>query len=310
MALLRQSASGESTVLEADHLVGRSQRAALRLDSPFVSAQHATIRWVGGAWEVRDLGSRNGTIVNDTPLKPGQAIALAPGSRIAFGHADQSWELVDDSPPRPMVVPLDGDFAPLFLDGDMLALPTHDHPAATVLRGSDGAWRLEHDDEAVTLTNHQVFDVAGKGFRFSCPEALLQTSTVDWHDAAGFDLAQLRLRFRVSREEEFVELHVEGGREPVTLGSRGHNYILLMLARARLDDIGAKQPESSCGWMYQDFLIEALRASSERLNIDIFRIRRQFATIGWISDAANIVERRPRNKQIRIGVASLTIENI
>jgi hypothetical protein len=310
MALLRQPVSGASTVLEADHLVGRSPRAALRLDSPFVSAQHATIRWVGGAWEVRDLGSRNGTFVNDAPLKAGQALVLGRGSRISFGHMEQTWELVDDTGPRAMVVPLDGEFDPLFLDGDILALPSQDHPAATILRGSDGAWRLEHDDEAVALTHHQVFDVAGRSFRFSCPEALMQTSTVDWLDAAGFELARLALLFRVSREEEFVELHVQGGREPVQLGSRGHNYILLLLARARMDDTKNKLPQSSCGWMYQDILIEALRVPSERLNIDIFRIRRQFASIGWISDAASIVERRPRNKQLRIGVASLTIEKL
>jgi hypothetical protein len=84
----------------------------------------------------------------------------------------------------------------------------------------------------------------------------------------------------------------------------------LLLARARLEDTESRLPESSCGWMDQDAVIEALRVSSERLNIDIFRIRRQFASLGWIADPASIVERRPRNKQLRIGAGRLTIEHI
>jgi hypothetical protein len=310
MALLRQTVSGASTVLEAEHLVGRSQRAALRLDCPYVSGQHATLRWAGDSWELRDLGSRNGTSVNDAPVKAGHATRLIAGARISFGHAEQTWELVDAAPPRPMVVPLDGDFDPLFLDGDILALPSQDDPTTTVLRGVDGQWRLEHADEVVVLVNHQVFEVSGRSFRFSCPEPLSETSTVDMPDAQGLELGRLRLRFRVSRDEEFVDVHLDGGRDPVPLGSRGHNYVLLLLARARLDDVQAALTESSCGWVYQDVLIEALRVSPERLNIDIFRIRKQFAGIVWIPDAANIVERRPRTKQLRIGIASLSIENI
>ncbi len=310
MAQLRQTVSGAITVLETEHLVGRSQRAALQLESPYVSAQHATIRWVSNGWELRDLGSRNGTFVDDAPVKPGQPFGLARGARISFGHVEQTWELVDAGAPRPMVVPLERDAEPLFLEGDILALPSQDDPKATVLRGGDGAWRLERDDEVVALSAHHLFEVSGRRFRFSCPEVLSETSTVDWHDASGIVLSHLGLRFRVSRDEEFVEVLVEGGRDPVHLGSRGHNYLLLLLARARLEDAAQNLPESSCGWMYQDDLIQALRVSSERLNIDIFRIRKQFSGIPWIPDATHVVERRPRTKQLRIRMATLTIDLI
>jgi hypothetical protein len=43
-----------------------------------------------------------------------------------------------------------------------------------------------------------------------------------------------------------------------------------------------------------------------QLNLDVFRLRRQFAALG-IVDAANIVERRPRTRQLRIGTARLQI---
>jgi hypothetical protein len=43
-----------------------------------------------------------------------------------------------------------------------------------------------------------------------------------------------------------------------------------------------------------------------QLNIDVHRIRKQFAEVG-VLDAANIVERRPRTRQLRIGTGRLSI---
>jgi hypothetical protein len=43
-----------------------------------------------------------------------------------------------------------------------------------------------------------------------------------------------------------------------------------------------------------------------RLNIDVFRIRQMFAGIGLL-DAANIVERRLRARQIRIGTGLISV---
>jgi hypothetical protein len=34
------------------------------LDDPRVSGRHACLRWTGGGWRLRDLGSKNGTTVN------------------------------------------------------------------------------------------------------------------------------------------------------------------------------------------------------------------------------------------------------
>ena len=46
-----------------------------------VSSIHASLRWQSHGWEVKDLGSRNGTFVNgekvtETVLKPGQVLRL------------------------------------------------------------------------------------------------------------------------------------------------------------------------------------------------------------------------------------------
>jgi hypothetical protein len=46
-----------------------------------------------------------------------------------------------------------------------------------------------------------------------------------------------------------------------------------------------------------------------QLNIDVFRIRKQFSLLGVI-DAASIVERRPGTHQLRIGTGAITITKL
>jgi hypothetical protein len=47
----------------------------------------------------------------------------------------------------------------------------------------------------------------------------------------------------------------------------------------------------------------------EQLNLDVFRIRKQFALAG-VRDAPSIIERRSGTGQLRIGVQRLSIERV
>ena len=58
--------------------------------------------------------------------------------------------------------------------------------------------------------------------------------------------------------------------------------------------------------MYQEDLLDALRVTATQLNIDVFRIRQHFARAG-LHDSLNVVERRPRTKQLRIGTGALEV---
>jgi pSer/pThr/pTyr-binding forkhead associated (FHA) protein len=128
MGSIRGVLSGKTRVLEPEHLVGRASSAAQRHTERYVSVQHALIRWTGQRWEVKDLGSRNGTFLNDARLKPGADYEFKLGTKIAFGKlVEEQWELIDDSPPKVMAVPLD-EGEPLMLDGDLIALPSNEDP--------------------------------------------------------------------------------------------------------------------------------------------------------------------------------------
>ncbi|HUA49815.1 MAG TPA: FHA domain-containing protein [Solirubrobacteraceae bacterium] len=62
----------------------------IRLDDPFASAHHARISREGHVVVIEDLGSTNGTYLNEQPLTGPQP--LHPGDRIRIGDCEFSFE--------------------------------------------------------------------------------------------------------------------------------------------------------------------------------------------------------------------------
>jgi hypothetical protein len=80
--------------LRAINLIGRAPDNNIILNDERVSAHHARISFTGGQWLLEDLGSRNGTFVNDHPLEGPLVIAL--DDRIQVGTA--VLELTENAP--------------------------------------------------------------------------------------------------------------------------------------------------------------------------------------------------------------------
>jgi predicted component of type VI protein secretion system len=66
-----------------EFLVGRGAECHLRPDSEWVSRQHCLLRVTGAGIAVRDLGSRNGTLVNGVRVLGERA--LAHGDQVQVG---------------------------------------------------------------------------------------------------------------------------------------------------------------------------------------------------------------------------------
>ena len=303
MGQIKESTTQLTRLLEADHVVGRAHSNALCINERYVSAQHAILRFNGDRWDLRDLGSRNGTYLDGTRIKPGEEYPVRIGSRVSFGKLEQVWEVVDDGAPLAMAVPLDGG-APLQVEGELLALPSSEDPRLTIYRDPDGAWVLEQPEAISPITNLQTFEVDGRVFRFSCPETNSKTSLME--SPFEVEVRHLALLFSVSLDEEHVALRATCGASTFELGTRAHNYLLLTLARRRVADVAEGLPETSCGWIYQEDFPHDPTMASPHLNLDVLRIRKQFAALGVV-DAANIIERRPRTRQLRIGVSRISI---
>lgn len=80
--------------------VGRHPEVDLRFDPASdraVSARHALIFYEDGSWFIRDLGSRNGTMVNDRPVT--EDYRLRNGDRITFGAKGPTVQLAVDGAP-------------------------------------------------------------------------------------------------------------------------------------------------------------------------------------------------------------------
>jgi pSer/pThr/pTyr-binding forkhead associated (FHA) protein len=58
-------------------------------DSEIVSRIHADIRVEGGIYYIEDVGSSNGTYINNAPLPMGNRHRLRAGDRIALGKGDR-----------------------------------------------------------------------------------------------------------------------------------------------------------------------------------------------------------------------------
>lgn len=77
-------------------VVGRADTSNLQIDSNRVSREHAVITWEGGRFQVRDLGSTNGTYLNGNrikqePLTHGDRLRIADIDLVvAFGECSKA----------------------------------------------------------------------------------------------------------------------------------------------------------------------------------------------------------------------------
>jgi hypothetical protein len=292
MATLREVGSDEAVPLAARVVIGRAPTATLRIGDSKVSGEHASLRWTGTSWEVRDLGSRNGTFVDGTRVAPGEGRALVAGSKLSFGDPAPRWELVDAGPPGAVARDLKSGRVVAAEDG-LLALPRKDTPEVVVFLDPSGRWRAEAGDERREVSDGDVIDAGGARFALALPAMVEGTATVE----AAATLDTVTLKFGVSRDEEHVQLTVVHRGKATPLEPREHGYVLLTLARRRLQD--AKLPPAEQGWVERDQLLRMLQLDANGLNVAIYRARGQLAAAG-IDNAVGIVE--VRRGQRRIGI--------
>jgi pSer/pThr/pTyr-binding forkhead associated (FHA) protein len=76
---------GTAIALQPRTTIGRAPDNVIVIGDPVVSAHHAAIALRGDGWWVEDLGSTNGTLINDRPLS-GPA-TVASGDEIQVGPA-------------------------------------------------------------------------------------------------------------------------------------------------------------------------------------------------------------------------------
>ena len=288
--------------LPARCLVGRSRSCDLVSRGRDVSSRHALLEWNGADWLVRDLGSRNGTSLDGRRLDVGAQAVVVAGARLVFGREDEAWVLDDAAPPRLMAVEVNADRQRI-AEGGYLVLPGPDAPEHAVYR-ADGAWVTEQQGSVRPVEDREILVLAdGVPWRLHLPDAEPGT----WQDdPSALALGRLRLQLAYSRDEEYVEAVARCGEQHLDLGARAHHYLLLLLARRRLADQAARMPEGEQGWIRQDELLEMLRTTDNHIYIMIHRARTALAGHG-VADAAGLVERRSKTRQLRLGLGQIEL---
>ena len=76
---------GRAYPVEIELTIGRHPDSTIVLDDGFCSSHHARVWQDAGRCWIEDLGSRNGTLVNDQALPPNEAVALQDRATLAFG---------------------------------------------------------------------------------------------------------------------------------------------------------------------------------------------------------------------------------
>ncbi len=225
-------------------------------------------------------------------LVPGEAWPLVAGARISFGAEEPVYLLLHPGAPGP--VARDPSGAPRASVDGLLALPAPEDPVALVYADHDGSFVLESGDERRRVDDGETVVVAGVGYVLSLPRPVEGTATAD----AGPTLDTVTLRFGVSRDEEHVAMSLLHRGKVTPMEPREHGYVLLTLARKRLEDRG--EPPSEQGWIDRDQLLRMLHLDANGLNVAIYRARGQLAAAG-LDGAAGIVE--VRRGQRRIGIS-------
>ena len=65
--------------------IGRSEVNDIRIKDTYISREHLMLRKLGHRVLVRDLGSKNGTFVNGSALRPGAEVEIREGGSVVIG---------------------------------------------------------------------------------------------------------------------------------------------------------------------------------------------------------------------------------
>jgi hypothetical protein len=313
VATLLSQASGASLRLVARTRVGRAKDNELLLDSPWVSALHSCLQWSEpGCWELRDLGSRNGTFINGSRLGEGERRVLRAGGSIAFGDPGSTWLLEDDGAPLAAARNIDTREW-IWAQHQMLSIGS-EQPQIQIYENAQGEWVGEFFGVPRPVTDGEEIVLGTQRFLLWLPRAYPPTSEGPGQAPIAELLRPIgasTLHFRVSADREHIELRVLRRGQVLLHSDRAFVAVLLQLAEARLADSRRSDiSEAEHGWVYTDDLVGAMAFSDAiRLNVEIHRARTEFGRAG-VPNAPTLIERRRSSGQLRLGTGAIHIEDL
>jgi pSer/pThr/pTyr-binding forkhead associated (FHA) protein len=84
LALLKEGETHSYRFTQTEVMLGRDPACDLNLEDRTISAQHARLSYHHGQWWVEDLGSTNGTFLNQEVVE--EPVVLTAGDELRFGQ--------------------------------------------------------------------------------------------------------------------------------------------------------------------------------------------------------------------------------
>lgn len=124
------NAGTEYELVDEVSIIGRAADATIVLDDQFASRHHAEIRRIDNAYQIHDLSSKNGILVNGRRLAPGSTNWLDDGNELQlastrFRFRDPSATMTAPSllAVGEVALRVDESTRQVFVDGNVLAPP-------------------------------------------------------------------------------------------------------------------------------------------------------------------------------------------
>lgn len=267
----------EQITLLIQHIFGRHPSSSHTiLHHADASRMHATILWDGESWLLQDSSS-NGTYVNGNPVLRGSMQKLRKGDKVHFASLNgDAWEMLDVSSPKSLLVPVTAGLETIELE-NIAILPNEELAEVTLYQSPNGHWVCESLSGISVLKTGDLVGCKGKTWRFIEARASEETTYLVSNDLP--TSPQVGIFFNVSQNEEHVSFKFKMGEHVYDLGKRNHHYLMLLLARKRLEDREKGESLTEQGWMDKDQLCKMLGLSESHINIMVYRFRKQVISL-------------------------------
>lgn len=299
---------------EGPILVGRAPSNDVVLSDDQVSWHHAAVWLESGAVHVRDMGSRNGTLLNGerirglVSMKEGDVVTLGLSTELRLrptGTVPEPISLLVEQVDAGIRIPMRSD---RFVIGSSTTadLRVHDAPdqVATVLVEPDGEVLLATEDSSLALRSGQIFEVAGHRLRVvEVPYTHAPTVEPD-HGRYPYALAVTLNGATGPEATVFDPRHDLSYR----VDAENRAVLLYLLARKLREDQEAGASLEDAGWATDEEVSVGVwgkggPSDSNNLHVLVYRLRKELKRAGfdpWF------IEKRRRALRVRLQDVTLT----
>ena len=301
MAKLTHTTQQQTLYLHNNHTLGRDACTNITaLNIPAASRSHAIIAWDGAHWMIKDI-SKNGTFINRLAIKPNTFYPLNVNDHIQFGDlSPNAWQVADLAPPVTCLAPLVNGLPVIQLFD--IEIISAGNTELMIYLDDRNHWQCDDGQTPRPLADGDRVGANGQFWAFLDARASTATQTFDVARSAD----DIIFHFSANSNEEHVTLKIDINNTTVDLGERNHHYLLLLLAKQRLEDTHKGLPDHDQGWVNKDVLCHMMGMIEQHINIQIHRFRKQVAAVMPESPLQQIIERRPG--ELRLAHRQLTIK--